>query len=93
MANTTQWNDIGHIGRGLMRNFKFVETLSKKEAKKKTPDVESYLNFTNSMANTGMKLARIIEMYDAMPRIKNLEKLINSIPAHVLAETKAKLGI
>lgn len=93
MANTTQWNDVGHLGRGLMRNFKIIEGWSKTEAKKKNPDYDTYLKLSDSMANTGMKLARIIEMYDAMPRIKNLEKLINSIPPHVLAEAKAKIGI
>ncbi len=33
MANTTQWNDIGHIGRALMRNFKYSETVLKKKHK------------------------------------------------------------
>ncbi len=93
MANTTQWNDIGHVGRALMRNFKVVEGWSKSEAKKKNPNHETYIQLTNTMANSGMKLARIIELYDAMPRIKNLEKLVNSIPPQVLAETKARLGI
>ena len=93
MATTPAWNDVGHLGRALNRNFRFLETLSKKEIKKKTPDVEHFININNSMANTSLKLAKLIEMFDAMPRIKNLEKLIENIPPHVLAETKAKLGM
>ena len=94
MANTTQWNDIGHIGRALMRNFKYSETVLKtKHNSKKAVDLEDILNLHNDMSNGGMKLARIIELFDAMPRIKNLEKLVNNIPPHILAETKAKLGI
>ncbi len=93
MANTTQWNDIGHIGRGLMRNFKHAEKMMKKEMLKKKVDQDKFFKLSGDMANTGMKLARIIELFDATPRIKNLEKLISNIPPHILAETKARLGM
>ena len=93
MANTVAWNDVGHIGRALNRNFLFLETLSTNEAKKKNPDIEHFIVVNNSLASTGIKLAKLIEVFDAMPRIKNLEKLIENIPPHILAETKARLGI
>lgn len=93
MANTTQWNDIGHIGRALMRNFKFSETMIKKEMKSKKFDQESYLHYANDMASTGMKLSSIIKLFDIQPRIKNIERIIGAIPPQVLAETKARIGL
>lgn len=94
MANTTQWNDIGHIGRALMRNFKYAETvLKKKHLTKSSADVDDILKLHADMASTGMKLGSIIKLFDTIPRIKNIERIIDAIPPQVLAETKARIGL
>lgn len=90
---TESWTDISYEGKALRRNFKIIEAWSKKEAAKKAPDMDKFVQYTEAMSRTAQRHAKLIEIADSQPRLKNLEKLIEAIPAHVLAETKARLGM
>jgi len=93
MGLNIPWTDISYEGRALRRNFKVIEAWSIREAKKKKTDYDKFVQYTEIMSRIALRHYKLIELADAQPRLENLEKLVEVIPPHVLAEAKAKIGI
>lgn len=89
----TAWTDISYDGKELRKYTRRMYNYLDKETKSKNPDWDKIFIKMEAVSRISSRHVKIIELADALPRIKNLEKLIKHIPADVLAEAKAKAGI
>jgi len=87
------WTDLSFDGKEIRKITRRLYHNLDVASKAKNPDWDKITTKLEAVSRVSLRHAKIVEIVDTQPRIKNLEKLIESIPAHILAEAKAKIGI